>query len=315
MHTLAVVFEAPERLSLSQVELVAPTADDVVVDVHWSGISTGTERLMWSGRMPAFPGMGYPLIPGYESVGLVADAPETSRFKVGDAVFVPGSRGFQGVRGLFGGAAKRIVAPAARVAPLPQIDGTEGVLLALAATAWHAFAANQQPDLIIGHGVLGRLIARIAAVHAAEQGYAPPTVHELNPARRTGAVDYAVLDPADDSRRDYRVICDVSGDATLVDALIQRLAPGGEIVLAGFYERPISFAFPPAFMKEARLRVAAEWRPADLASVSDWVASGRLSLAHLITDIRPASSAATAYAAAFENAHCLKMVLDWRNVT
>jgi bacteriochlorophyllide a dehydrogenase len=30
-------------------------------------------------------------------------------------------------------------------------------------------------------------------------------------------------------------------------------------VLAGFYTEPLAFAFPPAFMKEARLRVAAEW--------------------------------------------------------
>ena len=47
------------------------TADDVVVDIEYSGISTGTERLLWTGRMPAFPGMGYPLVPGYESVGRV----------------------------------------------------------------------------------------------------------------------------------------------------------------------------------------------------------------------------------------------------
>ena len=42
--------------------------------------------------------------------------------------------------------------------------------------------------------------------------------------------------------------------------LIARLAPGGEIVLAGFYSAPLSFVFPPAFMREARIRVAAEWR-------------------------------------------------------
>jgi bacteriochlorophyllide a dehydrogenase len=43
----------------------------VVVDVEWSGISTGTERLLFTGRMPPSPGMGYPLVPGYESVGRV----------------------------------------------------------------------------------------------------------------------------------------------------------------------------------------------------------------------------------------------------
>ena len=41
------------------------------MDIEWSGISTGTEKLLWSGRMPPFPGMGYPLVPGYESVGRI----------------------------------------------------------------------------------------------------------------------------------------------------------------------------------------------------------------------------------------------------
>ena len=53
---------------------------------------------------------------------------------------------------------------------------------------------------------------------------------------------------------------------SLLDPLIGRLAPGGEIVLAGFYSEPLSFAFPPAFMREARIRVAAEWQPPDLAA-------------------------------------------------
>ena len=38
--------------------------------------------------MPPFPGMGYPLVPGYEACGeMVKAAPETG-FKVGDYVFV-----------------------------------------------------------------------------------------------------------------------------------------------------------------------------------------------------------------------------------
>src|SRR5438128_1456747 len=83
-------------------------------------------------------------------------------------------------------------------------------------------------------------------------------------------------DPAEDERRDYRAICDVSGDPKLLDTLIVRLAPGGEVVLAGFYAEPLAFAFPPAFMKEARIRIAAEWKAPDLAAVQALLADGRL---------------------------------------
>jgi len=28
------------------------------VAIHWSGVSSGTEKLLWTGEMPPFPGMG-----------------------------------------------------------------------------------------------------------------------------------------------------------------------------------------------------------------------------------------------------------------
>lgn len=307
MQALAVLLESPEHLALSQLELMAPGEGDVVVATEWSGISTGTERLLWSGRMPPFPGMGYPLVPGYESVGRIVAAGQGAQHRIGERVFVPGSRGFKTARGLFGGASSHLVVPAAKAVAIADELGDSGVLLALAATAHHALAGHELPELIIGHGVLGRLLARIAVALGGA-----PIVWDSNPLRRTGAEGYDVLTAEVDPRKDYRTIYDVSGDAVQLDALIARLAPGGEITLAGFYEQPISFAFPPAFMREARLRVAAEWRAADLEAVTALLAAGRLSLDGLITHRQAASEAQSAYSTAFTDPLCLKMVLDWR---
>ncbi len=312
MNALAVVLEKPQQLVLSELALTAPTADDVVVDIEWSGISTGTERLLWLGEMPQFPGLGYPLVPGYESVGRIVEVGASSGRSVGERVFVPGARCFGEVRGLFGGAASTLVVAGARTTPVADSLGEGAVLLALAATAQHALAAPHAvlPDLIVGHGVLGRLLARLAVAAGGS-----PVVWETNAARRAGAEGYVVVDPAADERRDYRSIYDVSGDSKLLDTLVMRLAAGGEIVLAGFYSAPLQFAFAPAFMREARLRVAAEWKPADLSAVTALLASGRLSLDGLITHREPAAHAASAYRTAFNDASCLKMILDWRAVS
>ncbi|MBY0448353.1 MAG: alcohol dehydrogenase catalytic domain-containing protein, partial [Hyphomonadaceae bacterium] len=110
MEALAVVLEAPKRLSVRPLDLVDRGADDVLVEVDWSGVSSGTERLLWNGRMPSFPGMGYPLVPGYESVGRVLEAGPGAGVQRGQRVFIPGSCGFKNARGLFGGAARRLVA-------------------------------------------------------------------------------------------------------------------------------------------------------------------------------------------------------------
>ncbi len=310
MDTLAVVLREPEHLVLDRLELAPRGEDDLLVAIEWSGISTGTERLLYTGRMPPFPGLGYPLVPGYESVGRVVETGQGNAGRIGERVFVPGARCFGDVRGLFGGAAARIVVPAARATTVDESWGEDAVLLALAATARHAIAAPGAvlPDLIVGHGVLGRLLARITLASGGE----PPTVWESDPVRRTGATGYPVLDPAADTRRDYRAIYDVSGNAAILDDLVQRLAPRGEIVLAGFYAAPLSLSFPPAFMREARFRIAAEWQPEDLAAAVDLLRSGRLRLDGLVTHSRPAASAAEAYRMAFSDAGCLKMVLDWR---
>ena len=309
MSAMAVVLEKPEHLSLARLDLTEPTADDIVVDTEWSGISTGTEKLFWSGRMPAFPGMGYPLVPGYETVGRISTAGSNSGLAVGDTVFVPGSNCFGPVRGLFGGAAQRLVVPGKRALRIDAQLAEQGVLFALAATAHHACSApdTQQPELIVGHGVLGRMMARLAVAAGVV-----PVVWETNATRREGAVGYEVIDPATDGRRNYRCICDVSGDSSLLDTLIGHLAPGGEIVLAGFYDEPLTFVFPPAFMREARIRIAAQWQPQDLVAVRALAESGQLSLDGLITHRTDAMQADLAYRTAFGDSTCLKMILDWR---
>jgi len=311
MQSTAIVFQQPKSLALTALSLPEMGAADVQVEVEFSGISTGTERLLWEGTMPAFPGMGYPLVPGYETVGRVVDAGDQATLKVGTRVYIPGSQCFQDARNLFGGSASKLVIPSARALPIQESLAEQGVLFALAATAYHAHSApgTQQPELIVGHGVLGRMIARLAVLAGGH-----PVVWETNPARRTGAVGYEVIDPSTDSRKNYKCICDVSGVSTLLDELIGRLAPGGEVVLAGFYDAPLSFVFPPAFMREARIRVAAQWSPPDLAAVIALAGDGRLSLDGLITHQHDASQAEVAYRTAFGDADCLKMVLDWRQV-
>jgi 3-hydroxyethyl bacteriochlorophyllide a dehydrogenase len=309
MEALAVVIEQPEALAIRRIALTPPGDADVVVDITWSGISTGTERLLWQGRMPPFPGMGYPLVPGYESVGTVVAAGPDHQDRIGQTVFVPGATCYGEIRGLFGGAASRIVLPAARALQIDPALGEKGVLIALAATAQHAIAGDVLPDLIVGHGVVGRLLARLVIA----AGGPPPVVWETNPVRTDGTEGYDVVHPDSDKRSGYRCICDASGDSQLLDTLVMRLAAGGEIVLAGFYADRLSFSFPMAFMREARFRIAAQWQPSDLATVRQRIEDGSLSLEGLITHRMDALDADAAYRTAFGDAACLKMILDWRS--
>lgn len=313
MKAQAIVFEQPQRLSVQSLDLPDMADQQIHLQVEFSGISTGTERLLWDGSMPPFPGMGYPLVPGYETVGRIVRAGANSSLKVGQRVFVPGANCFQGVRNLFGGAASDLVVPQERAIPIQDNLGAQAVLLALAATAYHAVAGGGKravitpPDLIVGHGVMGRLLARMTVISGAPE----PTVWETQAVRMDGAEGYKVLHPDDDPRKDYQAIYDVSGDSDLLDKLISRLAPGGEVVLAGFYKKDLHFSYAQAFLREAQIRTAAEWKRADLLAVTELVNTGRLSLDGLITHHQSPRQALAAYEVAFGDPLCLKMILDW----
>jgi 3-hydroxyethyl bacteriochlorophyllide a dehydrogenase len=312
-HAQAIVFEAPKTLSVQTLELKAFEDADLEVEVSYSGISTGTERLLWDGTMPPFPGLGYPLVPGYETVGTVVRAGGTATVAVGSQVFIPGSYSFQGVRNIFGGAGARLIVPHDRVVQVAPELGPKAVLLALAATCYHTVALGGTrtpmvaPDLIVGHGVMGRLLARICLA----LGWPAPTVWETQPVRRDGATGYPCIAPEDDTRKNYQAIYDVSGDGSILNGLISRLAPGGEVVLAGFYKHDLSFAFAPAFMREATLRVAAQWKKHDLLAVTALVEQGKLSLDGLITHTMTPGQAQQAYEVAFGDPQCLKMMMQW----
>ncbi|MFK7861262.1 MAG: chlorophyll synthesis pathway protein BchC [Granulosicoccus sp.] len=326
LSTNAIVFEQPGKLVIRSLALTAPDSGDLVVDIEASGISTGTEKLLWTGNMPSFPGLSYPLVPGYEAVGVVREAGQDCSLEPGDRVFVPGANCYEGdVRGLFGASASTLVVPEERVMPVGNLATDQATLLALAATAMHILTYRLRqdqpgqnlnlsqivayvPQLIVGHGVLGRLIARISLALGAEA----PQVWELDEQRRHGATGYDVIAPEDDAGKPKRHIVDVSGACgDHFNKLIAGLAKGGRLTLGGFYSEPVNFDFAPAFMREATLGIAAEWARDDLSLVLALVHSGALSLDGLVSHQYSFDEAEAAYPQAFNDPACLKLILKW----
>jgi 3-hydroxyethyl bacteriochlorophyllide a dehydrogenase len=77
------------------------------------------------------------------------------------------------------------------------------------------------------------------------------------------------------------------------------------------YQHGLQFSYSPAFSREARIRVSAEWRKSDLLAINQLVNEGRLSLHGLVSHVQDFHLANDAYETAFGDVSCLKMVLDW----
>ncbi len=155
-----------ERGEIRSEALPAPGPVDVVVDALFSGVSRGTETLVFRGKVPpsehermrapnqagAFP---WPVKYGYSSVGRVREgAPEL----IGRAVFC-----------LFPHQTAYVV-PEPSVVPLPEgLPARRAILAANLETAinavWDAEIRAGDRVAVVGAGVVGALVAYLAARH------------------------------------------------------------------------------------------------------------------------------------------------------
>ncbi len=151
---------APRRAELREHDLPTPGPDQCLVRTLASGISRGTERLVFEGRVPEsqwpvmraplqggdFP---FPVSYGYAAVGVVEDGPVALR---GARVFCLHPHH------------DRFLAPAAMCVPVPDaVPDRRAALAANMETAvnvlWDARPMVGERALVVGAGVVGLLVA------------------------------------------------------------------------------------------------------------------------------------------------------------
>ncbi|MFZ5893837.1 MAG: zinc-dependent alcohol dehydrogenase [Myxococcota bacterium] len=153
----------PERGELREEALAQATDGEVLVRTHFSGVSRGTESLVWRGAVPAsevhtmrcpfqageFP---FPVKYGYSSVGCVESGPLELRGRLVHCLYPHQSA---------------YVVPASAVIALPeQLPARRAVLAANMETAlnalWDARPLIGDRVSVVGAGVLGALVAFLA---------------------------------------------------------------------------------------------------------------------------------------------------------
>lgn len=165
----ALYYTAERRAECRTVEIPSLTEDDktgpkLLVRTLFSGISRGTERLVFEGRLPRTewermrcPGQAgdfpFPVKYGYACVGIVEGGPKDWR---GRLVFALHPH------------QDRFVIPARDAVPLPKdLPARRGTLAANMETAlnalWDSGASAGHEIVVIGAGVVGCLIAHLAA--------------------------------------------------------------------------------------------------------------------------------------------------------
>jgi threonine dehydrogenase-like Zn-dependent dehydrogenase len=195
MQTEALWYVGGGRMERRVVALPAPATDQIRVRALYSGISRGTERLVFEGRVPAseyermrcpfqegaFP---FPVKYGYAYVGEIEDGP-----RAGERIFAlhPHQR--------------HTVVPASAAHTLPKnLPLKRAVLIPNMETAlnvmWDAEIKHERRALIIGAGVLGLLTAAVVrSLPGVEVTLVDIDPSRAAPAAKMGA-DFALPDAA-----------------------------------------------------------------------------------------------------------------------
>lgn len=165
LSATALWYVAPRECALNAETLPESiAAQDCLVRTLWSGVSRGTERLVFEGRVPvgeyermqapfqrgAFP---FPVKYGYCAVGVVDAGPQ---HMLGETVFCLHPH------------QDRFVAPADRLTRVPaSVPARRAILAANMETAlnahWDAGSGPADRIVVVGGGVLGLLVAWLAA--------------------------------------------------------------------------------------------------------------------------------------------------------
>ncbi len=244
MSALALWTIGPGQAELRPAEPGPPGAGQAQARALVSGISRGTESLVFHGRVPAterermrcpfqqgqFP---YPVKYGYAMVARVEAGPESL---IGRRVF-----GLYPHQSLFN-------VPAESLVPVPRTVTTERAALApqmetaLNAT-WDAGLKPGERVAVIGGGVIGLLTAYVASQTA------EVTLVDVNPARRALAeglgLSFALPDAAPS---DCRTVFHASGSAEGLNRALTSCAFEGQVIeLSWFGDTPVSVDLGGAF--------------------------------------------------------------------
>jgi 2-desacetyl-2-hydroxyethyl bacteriochlorophyllide A dehydrogenase len=236
---------APGRAELREETLRAPEAEEVLVRTLFTGISRGTERLVFEGHVPEsehgrmraplqggdFP---FPVRYGYCAVGIVEDGPEG---RLGETVFCLHPH------------QDRFLAPTAMCLKLPaDLPPARAVLAANMETAlnilWDARPLLGERALVVGAGVVGLLVARLLA----RLPGAAVAVHDTDAGKAALAESAGGRFLRDAPAPEHELVIHASGAPAGLATALSACAFEGRILEASWFgARPVALALGEAF--------------------------------------------------------------------
>lgn len=346
----AIVIEKPREVNLRNITLTEPKPDAFVAKTLYSAISTGTDMKTYKG-MQHPEQCYYPLVPGYETVGVVVEVPpegadlsrlpkSAHQLKIGDRVMINECRQFGDVCAAWGGGSEYTIKDSFTtndqfdyMVKIPDnVTDEQAVLAYLACVPLKGISRMtlrpHETIVVIGAGMIG-----LSAVQ--ELKILEPTLQviciECNAYRRSIAEHYADIVASPDDA--VEVICkatngkmadqlmECSGNPQVVGTLHRYIKDGGweendrpaHIHLQGDYPDKIVFDhYHRWFVKNATITMTCALQAGGKEQVLQWMSEGKFDTTKLPCEVWPVSRCKEAFAYLERSgADVFKIIFDW----
>jgi len=334
MQASAVVFTGPNSVVYRTIDCPEPGPGDVVVELHHSWISNGTEGSFLRGERlsgdeawrPGDPAP-FPMVAGYQKVGRVLDVGSAvSDLRPGDWVFASMSK----VSGMFDNRFAGHVSPSVcdRSAVIPLPAGADPIAYSGLVLTQVGFNCGQRPviepgqvAMVVGDGLVGQWAGQTLAQRGARVIMIGHRDDRLAHFRKFGATvkgdgAFGIAAVRALESGPIHALVETIGQIDVLHTYRPLMARGGQVVIAGFYrpsgEVNLQTCLQAFRNHELSFHLVSGATRERLESTMAWLRAGKLDSLGLLTHRFPVEKAAEAWALIEEKHHSvLGVVLDW----
>jgi len=334
MESHAVVFPGPNQVVFQKITCPDPGPEDVVIDVHHSWISNGTEGSFLRGERlegdvawkPGHPSP-FPLVAGYQKVGRVRwVGAAVKKYTVGDWVFASMSRVWGMFENRYAGHVSPAVSGEGALMRLPAgCDPVAFAGLVLTQVGYNCGTRSPvkpgQVAVIMGDGLVGQWAGQTLAqlgVKVAMVGRHPDRLARFpkHGATFLSGPDNGVAAVRAWAPGPVQVLVESVGSAQAMRDYLPLLARDAHIVVAGFYKPAGAVNLQEALQEfrnsEISFDLVSGATLPRLEETMRWIAAGKLDTLGLLTHRFPVERAADAWALIESKREpVLGVVLDW----
>lgn len=306
MQGRAILFTGVGEVGLGEFEIPNLEPGEVLIEVHASAISPGTEMRSLAGLQPNSE--LFPFIPGYAAAGKVVATTEGTEEWTGKSVFTSGTQRTTLTRMWGGHVSHAVVKPGRTLQAFDEKVPFEHAALAKMAGIAHrglVMASHHGADdlkgakvAIIGLGLIGQLSARW--FHRAG---ADVLALDLTASRRelVAKIGAGVIAPTGTVSETVRSIWELGADIVVdctgapgvlpesIRAMRQDPWPewgaGPKLVIQGSYPENVVFNYQEAFLHESTLLMPRDCAASDVRTSLDAMADGSFDVSGLVTEV------------------------------